>query len=117
MMQRPTTFGELLRRLTPDLPSGTYRCPPIVASAVVIDDSAECQSQPFWVVVHSLTDCDMRLLHAAPIRAKHLSVRIEAGRGETVQAILTATCSAPKGELYETTAEFQRIGFDVEQFV
>lgn len=117
MMQRPITFGELMRRLAPDLPSGTYRCAPIVASAVGIDEPPGSPCRPFWVVVHSLTDCDVRLLHAAPIRAKHLSVRIEADRGEIVQAILTATCSAPKGELYETTAEFQPIGFDIEQLV
>ena len=110
MKQRPTTFGALMRRLTPELPTGTYRCPPIVASAVEIDEPPDMQREPFWVVIHSLTDRDVRLLHAAPVRAKYLSVTIEADRGEVVQAIVTAIGSGPKGDLYETTAEFQRPG-------
>jgi len=111
---RPTTFGELMRRLSPELPSA-YSCPPIVASAVELDRPPGARQRTFWVLLHSPTEGGVKLFHAKPVRAKNLSIRIQADSGEVVQALVTVAHSSPRGGLYETTATFQRVNHDVGQ--
>ncbi|HEV3344465.1 MAG TPA: hypothetical protein VG125_29075, partial [Pirellulales bacterium] len=108
MTPRPTTFGELIRRLSPEVPNACS-CPPIVASAVELDPPPGARQRAFWVLLHSPTDGSVRLFHAKPVRAKHLSIRIQAEGGEVVQALVTVAHSSSRGGLYETTADFQRV--------
>ncbi|HWB11259.1 MAG TPA: hypothetical protein VG826_18665 [Pirellulales bacterium] len=55
------------------------------------------------------------MFHSKPVRAKNLSIRIQAESGEVIQALVTVAHSRPKGVLYETTADFQRVNHDVGQ--
>jgi hypothetical protein len=114
MTPRPTTFGDLIRRLSPAV-SGTSSCPPIVASAVELDHPQGSRPRSFWVLLHSATDAGVKLFHSKPVRAKNLSIRIQADSGEVIQALVTVAQSRPKGVLYETTADFQRVNHDVGQ--
>ncbi|HVA48497.1 MAG TPA: hypothetical protein VNH11_19185 [Pirellulales bacterium] len=117
MTHRPTTFGELIHRLATAEPGDVYRISPIVATAVEWDSAeedaaADGQQQPFWVVMHSVSDDGVRLLHAGPLRANQVSIRIQAESGEVVRAIFAVAASQPKGEIYETLAQFHRVGLD-----
>jgi hypothetical protein len=114
MTPRPTTFGELIRRLSPELP-GVCSAPPIVASAVELDRPPGSRARAFWVLLHSATEGGVKLFHAKPVRAKNLSIRIQADGGEVIQALVTVIHSCARGALYETTVAFQRVNHDVGQ--
>jgi hypothetical protein len=113
MNSRPITFGDLIRRLAPESPDDASGNPPLVASAVELDRPQGPRGRAFWVILHSVTDHDMKLLHARPMRAANLSIRIQAESGEVVRTLVTVAESHPKGDLYETTASFQRVGLDI----
>jgi hypothetical protein len=86
----------------------------MVATAMELRPGANRQQQAFWVVLHTVTDRGMKLLHANPLRAEYVSLRVQADGGEALQAMLNvAAGSRPNGPLYETQAEFQHAGFDV----
>lgn len=112
-MQRPQTFGELICRVAPALPDDAYRCPPIVATALETTDGRGGKRRPFWVLIHSITDRGMKLLHSQPLGRCCLSLCIEGDGTEVVQVLLVAGGSRPNGKLHETQAEFQRVGRDV----
>ena len=114
MTPRPTTFGELIRRLSPDH-SGACSCPPVVASAVELDLPPRSRARPFWVLLHLPADGSVTLFHAKPVRAKNLSIRIQADTGEVIQARVMVLRSCARGGLFETTAAFQRVSHDVGQ--
>jgi hypothetical protein len=86
-----------------------------VASAVELDRPSGGRQGAFWVVLHSPTEGGVKLFHAKPVRAKNLSIRIQAETGEVVQALVTVAHSSSRGGLYETTANFQRVNHDVGQ--
>ncbi|HVX16272.1 MAG TPA: hypothetical protein VHC22_34115 [Pirellulales bacterium] len=115
MMPHPTSFVELIRRLAPDVPEDTCGCPPLVASAIEMQAATGKRQRPFWVIVHSLTDHGLRLLHARPLHSTGLCLRIQTKDGAVVQAMLVAKESHPNGPLFETSAEFHRVGLDVGQ--
>jgi len=81
---------------------------PVVASAVEIDGEGPSRDTRSWVILHSITDLGLRLIHARSFRAEKLAVRIESPTGEIVQVLVALTSTAEKGDLYETTACFSR---------
>jgi hypothetical protein len=113
MKRRPATFGELLSRIAPPSPPGAFACQPIIASAVELGADDRPLGRPLWVVVHGVTDADMRLIHARPIRAKKLSVHFTPSTGEILRITLEAMASRQQGELYETRAEFSQFGQEI----
>lgn len=115
MIQRPTTFGELIARFLPEPPADAYRLAPVVGSAVEMAPENGGKSPRFWVLIHSVTDSGVVLLHQHRLRSRTISVRLAADSGEAVQALLAVSGSQPRGELFETTAQFQHAGLDVGQ--
>lgn len=113
MNSRPITFGDLVRRLAPELPDDALCNPPLIASATELERPRGVRPRGFWVIVHTVTDDGMKLIHARPIRSKQLSIRIESESGEVLHSLVTLGACQAKGELYETTANFQRVGLDI----
>lgn len=109
-MQRPKTFADLIRRFVPDLPDDAYPICPLAATALEMDATLVGKQKAFWVVVHSVTDRGVKLLHAKPVRGSCLSLRIQVEGGEVVQAMLAVAGSRSQGPLYETQAEFEHAG-------
>jgi hypothetical protein len=64
------------------------------------------KGSPSWVILHSITDSDLRLIHSRPLAGRELAVEISGSSGEFLRVILTMEGSEQKGELYETTAQF-----------
>lgn len=118
MTQRPTTFGELISRLASVEPGNCYRLAPVVATATDWEPrpngaAGSEQASPFWVVLHSVSDYGLKLLHARPLPARNIAVRVEGAGGDVLQVILAITDSVAKGDLYESTAQFQLAGLGV----
>ena len=112
MMLRPRTLDDLIGRIAPAALDDVYNLAPIVATAAEAGAASSTQRR-FWVVVHSVTDRGLKLLHARPIRANCILLRIEAEGGEVVQTMLVVSGSHPNGQLYETEAQFQHARLDV----
>lgn len=119
MQERPTTFGELLRRFMPvqgDGNTGKHGDLSVAASAVPLTSGERTgrelsgqnslPSRPLSVILHSVTARGMRLTHAQPLRARQVAVHIGLVTGEAVQVLLSLGRSRKTGELYETQAEF-----------
>jgi hypothetical protein len=81
-MQPPKAFGELIRRL---MPADARALSPIVATAWETAGGPGARQPRFWVVIHSVTDRGMKLLHARPLRPTCLSLRIEVAGGEVLR--------------------------------
>jgi hypothetical protein len=67
-----------------------------------------------WIVLHSITDAQVRLIHSQPISAKRLSVRVPARSGEVLRVVLETICSRQQGDLFETCAGFIQLGQEVQ---
>jgi hypothetical protein len=106
MSQRPTTFGQLLRRLASTEAAAAYDFGPVIASAREEAPSPAGGSSPRWVILHSITDYELRLIHPRPLAAPQFTVQIAVESGEVLSVVLTAVGSEQKGELYESTAQF-----------
>lgn len=59
-----------------------------------------------WVVLHRITRRGLQLLHWKPVASKHLAVRIEFSRGETLDIVVAVDRSDCYGALYGTSARF-----------
>jgi len=114
MNRRPTTFGQLLGRIAPAAPAGAFECQPVIASAVELENGEVPLGRSMWIVLHSITDAQVRLIHSQPIGAKKLAVRLEAASGEVLRVILETICSRQQGELFETCAGFVQLGREVQ---
>lgn len=112
MQERPTTFGELLRRFVPSTIGTTQTATrnqgqlSWAASAVPLTGGDPLPHNPLSVVLHSVTTRGLRLTHAQPLRTKHVAVRLSMVTGEALQVLLSLGRSRKKGSLYETQAEF-----------
>lgn len=106
MSQRPTTFGQLLRRLTSPPAASTQNHGPFIASATEVASTAAEGISPLWVILHSITDCDVRLIHSRPLAGPELALHIPVTSGEILRVLLTMADSQKNGELYESTAHF-----------
>lgn len=110
MNRRPMTFGQLLSRVAPAASPGALACQPVIASAVELGSGDARLGKSMWIVLHSITDAHVRLIHSQPIGAKRLSVRVQAASGEILRVILEIINSRQQGDLYETCAGFVRLG-------
>lgn len=106
MSQRPTTFGQLLRRLTSPNPGIVQNQGPLIASAKEVAATSKDDGSSLWVILHSITDSDVRLIHSRPLSARELAVQIPVPSGEVLNVMLTTADSQKKGELYESTGQF-----------
>lgn len=113
MDRRPTTFGQLLGRIAPAAPAGAFACQPMIASAVELENGDVPLGRPIWIVLHSITDAHVRLIHSQPIGAEKLAVRLEAASGEVLRVILEKICSRQQGELFETCAGFVQLAREI----
>ena len=106
MSQRPTTFGQLLRRLFSPNPGIVQNQGPLIASAKELAATAKDDDASLWVILHSVTDSDVRLIHSRPLSAGELAVQIPVPSGEVLRVMLTTADSEKKGDLYESTGQF-----------
>lgn len=114
MNERPTTFGELLRRIMPGQATRKQSDLSMSASAIPLHGrptenlagASALPGRPLSVVLHSVNARGMLLTHAQPMRAKQIAVRISLATGEVLQVLLTLGRSRKNGDLYETQAEF-----------
>ena len=105
MTQLPHTFGQLLRRLASPA-VGTQTPGPFIASAAEVKAIATEEVSPLWVILHSITDSDVRLIHLRPLAPGKFTVQIPVESGEVLSVMLTMADSRRNGELYESTAQF-----------
>lgn len=106
MHSRPTLFSQLVNRLIAKPSQAVQTCGPLIASATELSDQAPNQTSPLWVILHSITESNVRLIHSQPLHGKRLAVQISASSGEVLRVQLATSASHKNGELYETTAEF-----------
>lgn len=106
MSQHPPTFGQLLLRLTSDPPATSQCQGPFIASAMEANAPCPEDASPLWVILHSITECDMRLIHSRPLAGGQLMVRIPIESGEVLNVRLTTGDSEKRGDLYESVAQF-----------
>jgi hypothetical protein len=106
MSQRPTTFGQLLRRLSSPNPGIVQNQGPLIASAKEIAEASQGDDACLWVILHSITDSDVRLIHSRPLSAREIAVQIPVPSGEVLSVMLTTADSEKKGDLYESTGQF-----------
>lgn len=106
MSQRPSTFGQLLQRLASANPGGVQNQGPYIASAKEVAATSAEDDSSLWVILHSITDSEVRLIHSRPLSAGGLAVQIPVESGEILRVVLTTVGSEQKGELYESTAQF-----------
>ena len=111
MSQPPNTFGDLLSRLAP-LPRATVRCwGPLIATALPRNGRSTPENKPLWVILHSISDWSVRLIHAQPLGDLQVDVEIKVADGEMLRFTLSLDRSQKIGELYETSAEVVRSGW------
>jgi len=108
MSQPPNTFGDLLSRLAPP-PRAPVRCwGPLIAMAVPHNGRLKPETKPLWVILHSISDWGVRLIHAQPLGDLQVDVEIKAADGEVLRFTLSLGRSQKIGDLYETSAEVVR---------
>lgn len=105
MSQRPTKFGQLLHRLAPPRSAASQNCGAFIASATEVAPAPAASKAPLWVVLHSINDLEVRLIHPRPVTASELAVQIRADGGEILRFTLSMAESQKRGELYESTAQ------------
>lgn len=104
--ERFEDFGDLLGRLSAPSEASARQFRPLVASAIEMNDDGPTLRPRLWVILHSVTNSGMQLIHSQRLRTNKLAVRIESPTGEVVQVLLSVASTDPRGELYETTAQF-----------
>lgn len=106
MSQRPATFGQLLRRIaTPRTAEAQYEGH-FIASISEVAGASGNKKSPSWVILHSITDSGLQLIHPRPLPADELAVQIPVVSGEIVRVTLVMAGTQRNGELYESTAQF-----------
>lgn len=113
MNRRPMTFGELVGRLAPTPPPNAEPMSPIIAASVELNANGNPAGGRMWVVVHSVTDAELRLIHPVPIRAPKLAVEIRSPSGEILRVILEVGPARQQGDLFESCARFIQSGHGV----
>lgn len=114
MNRQPMTFGDLASRLAPAPSSGVRCCGPLIASIRSHTDDAMPPARAkraAWAVLHSISDWEVRMIHAQPLGALQMDVEISLPSGETLRFVLTAGGSKKLGPLYETAAEVVHSGW------
>ncbi|HWB13989.1 MAG TPA: hypothetical protein VG826_32475 [Pirellulales bacterium] len=99
-------FGDLLCRLSEPSAPSARQLKPLVASAFEIDDDVPTRRPRQWVILHSVTNSGLQIIHSRNLQSKKLAVRIETPTGEIIRVLVFVTSTDPIGELYETTAVF-----------
>lgn len=110
MNRRPMTFGELLGRLAPLPPPEAMPMSPLIGAAFELNGNGKPAGGRMWVVVHSVTDAELRLIHPEPIRSAKLAVEIRLPTGEILRVVLETGAARQHGELFETCARFVQAG-------
>lgn len=106
MSQRPTTFGQLLCRLISPRAAAFQHHGPVIASATEVAPTTAVSESPQWVILHSITDSEVQLIHPRPVAASELAVQIRGAGGEILSVVLAMADSQKTGELYESKALF-----------
>lgn len=106
MNRRSVTFGDLLARLAPALPAGAIAMSPIVASAVELNSDGTFSDHQMWVVVHTVTDTELRLIHPELFRLPMIAIQFNSRAGEVLRVVLEAGNCSQQGQLFETCARF-----------
>lgn len=104
-VNRPTTFTDLF-----DLLVGSKNAAadgqPLVASACEFDGDQLSEDARQWVVMHDITDSDIRLIHWKPLGSERLAVRVALPSGEIIQAVVARVNTQQHGPVYGTLARF-----------
>ena len=74
MSQRPATFGQLLSRLMSPCAMASQHHGPVIASATEVAPAGTGSESPQWVILHSITDSDVQLIHPRPMAASELAI-------------------------------------------
>lgn len=110
MNRRPMTFGDLIARVAPAPAVDAVAMSPVIASAVELKGDGDPSDRRMWVVIHSVTDAELRLIHPAPIKSAKVAVEISSRTGEVLRVVLEPADSRQQGELFETCARFVPMG-------
>ncbi|HUY91155.1 MAG TPA: hypothetical protein VMV10_20620 [Pirellulales bacterium] len=78
----------------------------MIATATEVAAPSDADKSPLWVILHSITDSDVRLIHPRPVAASELAIQIQGDSGEILRVTLAMAGSQKMGELYESTAQF-----------
>lgn len=104
-VNRPSTFTDLF-----DLLAGAKNAAasgqPLVASACELDGDQISEEAPQWVVMHDITESDIRLIHWKPLGSERLAVRVALPSGEIIHAVVARVDTQQHGPLYGTLARF-----------
>jgi hypothetical protein len=104
-VKRPTSFTDLF-----DLLVGSTNAAadgqPLVASACELDGDQISEEARQWVVMHDITDSDIRLIHWKPLGSERLAVRVALPSGEIIQAVVARVDTQQHGPVYGTLARF-----------
>lgn len=110
MNRRPMTFGDLIARVAPAPAVDAVAMSPIIASAVELRGDGGPSDRRMWVVIHSVTDAELRLIHPGPFQSSKISVEISSHAGEILRVVLEPAGSRQTGELFDTCARFVPMG-------
>lgn len=109
MDRQPMTFGDLAVRLVPATSPLVRCCGPLIASISPRGADAEQRparaNKPAWAVLYSISDWEVRMIHAQPLNALETDIEISLPAGETLRFAISVGHSQKIGQLYETSAE------------
>jgi hypothetical protein len=104
------TFGDLIARVAPAPAVDAVAMSPIIASAIELKGESGPSDRRMWVVIHSVTDNELRLIHPSPFQSPNVAVEINSPTGEILRVVLEPAGSRKEGELFETCARFVQMG-------
>lgn len=110
MNRRPMTFGDLIARVAPAPAVNAVAMSPIIASAAELKGDGSPTERRMWVVIHSVTDAELRLIHPGLFQSEKVAVEIGSPSGEILRVVLELAGSRKEGELFETCARFVQLG-------
>jgi hypothetical protein len=99
-------FGDLLSCLATPVEPTTRHLRPFFASAIEVDEDGQSVEPRIWVILHSITEAGLHLIHSRHLESGKLAVQIESPTGEILHIQLLVTSTDSRGELYESTAQF-----------
>lgn len=110
MNRRPMTFGDLIARVAPAPAVDAVAMSPIIATAVELKGDGGPSDRRTWVVIHGVTDAELRLIHPQPFQSAKVAVEISSPTGEILRVVLEPAGSRQQAELFETCARFVPLG-------
>ncbi|HVW39268.1 MAG TPA: hypothetical protein VHB99_18255 [Pirellulales bacterium] len=110
MSRRPMTFGDLIARVASAPAVDTVAMSPMIASAVDLKGDGGPSDRRMWVVIHGVTDAELRLIHPQPFQSEKVAVEISSPTGEILRVVLEPAGSRQQAELFETCARFVPLG-------